>query len=131
MLRIVTDGGADMPDGWEQEFDIALLPLRIRFGEEDFVQGINIDKHNFYQIVAEKKMIPNTSLPSPQQVADFYRTIAKKETISCQSTSPVNCRAHFRLSNSQPKNWRVNSMSIHLILGLALPFKASCAVKRV
>jgi DegV family protein with EDD domain len=78
MLRIVTDGGADMPDGWEQEFDIALLPLRIRFGEEDFVQGINIDKHNFYQIVAEKKMIPNTSLPSPQQVAEFYRTIAKK-----------------------------------------------------
>jgi DegV family protein with EDD domain len=78
MLRIVTDGGADMPDGWEQDFDISLLPLRIRFGEEDFVQGINIDKNSFYQMVAEKKMIPNTSLPSPQQVADFYRGIAQK-----------------------------------------------------
>jgi DegV family protein with EDD domain len=78
MLRIVTDGGADMPDEWLEEYDINLLPLRIRFGEEDFVQGINIDKTNFYQIVDEKKMIPNTSLPSPQQVADFYRTIAQK-----------------------------------------------------
>jgi DegV family protein with EDD domain len=78
MLRIVTDGGADMPDGWEQDFDISLLPLRIRFGEEDFIQGINIDKNSFYQMVAEKKMIPNTSLPSPQQVADFYRGIAQK-----------------------------------------------------
>jgi DegV family protein with EDD domain len=78
MLRIVTDGGADMPDEWLQEYDISLLPLRIRFGEEDYTQGVNIDKTNFYQIVEQKKMIPNTSLPSPQQVAEFYRSIAQK-----------------------------------------------------
>jgi DegV family protein with EDD domain len=78
MLRIVTDGGADMPDEWLQEYNIDLLPLRIRFGEEDYTQGVNIDKTNFYQIVEQKKMIPNTSLPSPQQVADFYRSIAQK-----------------------------------------------------
>lgn len=78
MLRIVTDGGADMPDEWLQMYEINLLPLRIRFGEEDYTQGVNIDKTNFYRIVEEKKMIPNTSLPSPQQVADFYRKIAQK-----------------------------------------------------
>jgi DegV family protein with EDD domain len=78
MLRIVTDGGADMPEEWLQEYQINLLPLRIRFGEEDFTQGVNIDKTSFYRMVEERKMIPNTSLPSPQQVADFYRSIAKK-----------------------------------------------------
>jgi hypothetical protein len=130
MLRIVTDGGADMPDGWEQDFDISLLPLRIRFGEEDFVQGVNIDKNSFYQMVAEKKMIPNTSLPSPQQVADFYRGLLKRVMISCRFILPVNYQAHFQLSNWQRKKLRANSMSIHLIPGLVLLFRVSCAVKR-
>jgi len=92
MLRIVTDGGADMPDGWEEEYDINLLPLRVRFGEEEFVQGVNIDKTNFYQIVAEKRMVPNSSLPSPHQVVEYYRKIAKKgdEILSIHITSKLS-----------------------------------------
>lgn len=78
MLRIVTDGGADYPEGWEEEYEINLLPLRVRFGEEEYTQGVNLDKNNFYRLVAEKGMIPNSSLPSPHQVMEFYRKIANR-----------------------------------------------------
>jgi DegV family protein with EDD domain len=78
MLRIVTDGGADMPEEWLREYDIHVLPLRLRFGEETYTQGVDIDQSNFYTIVNQKKMIPGTSLPSPQQIMDFYRQIAQK-----------------------------------------------------
>jgi DegV family protein with EDD domain len=75
MLKIVTDGAADMPTEWEKVFEINILPLRVNFGEETYIQGINLDNQKFYQLVKEKKIIPKTSLPSPNQIADFYRSI--------------------------------------------------------
>jgi len=76
MLRIVTDGAADMPEGWLERYDIQILPLMIRFEEQTYLQGVNIDNHSFYRMVKEKHTIPKTSLPSPRQIMDFYRSIA-------------------------------------------------------
>lgn len=78
MLRIVTDGAVDMPAGWEKEYDIQVLPLSVRFGERTFMQGVDINADRFYELVQANHIIPKTSLPSPQQVADFYRKIARK-----------------------------------------------------
>jgi DegV family protein with EDD domain len=78
MLRIVTDGGADMPSNWEKDFDIKILPLWVRFGERMYTQGVDVGPNNFYDLVRLNRIIPKTSLPSPQQVIDFYRGIAQK-----------------------------------------------------
>ncbi len=78
MLKIVTDGAVDMPQGWEVEYDIHVLPLWVRFGERTYTQGIDIGPGNFYNLVRENRILPKTSLPSPQQVVDFYRKIARQ-----------------------------------------------------
>lgn len=78
MIKIVTDGAADMPADWERAYEIHILPLRITWGDETYVQGVDIDKDTFYRFVREKKIFPKTTLPSPQQVIDFYRSIAQK-----------------------------------------------------
>ena len=78
MLKIVTDGAADMPAEWEKEYDIKIIPLSVQFGERLYTQGIDLIPDVFYRLVKENGVIPKTSLPSPQQVVDFYRAIAKK-----------------------------------------------------
>jgi DegV family protein with EDD domain len=78
MLKIVTDGAVDMPASWAQEFDIQMIPLSVRFGERTYLQGLDLNPEQFYSLVRANHVIPKTSLPSPQQVADFYRKIAKK-----------------------------------------------------
>ncbi|MHB0923063.1 MAG: DegV family protein [Bellilinea sp.] len=78
MLRIVADGSADMPEGWEEKFGINILPLNIQLGEETFLQGRDITSSNFYDLVLAKKLPPKTSLPSPSQVIEFYKSIVKK-----------------------------------------------------
>lgn len=78
MLRIVTDGAADMPESWKEEYDIQVIPLTVRFGEESFLQGRDIGVDNFYRLVQQKRVFPKTSLPSPGQIADFYRQIARQ-----------------------------------------------------
>jgi DegV family protein with EDD domain len=78
MLRIVTDAAADMPLEWLEKYHISVLPLYIRFGEESYLSDGRSDSATFYRRVLEQRVAPKTSLPSPSQVAAFYRQIAQK-----------------------------------------------------
>jgi DegV family protein with EDD domain len=78
MLRIVTDGAADLPQAWQKEFDIDVVPINIHFGNKTYLQGIDLDNEGFYKLVDETRKIPKTSQPSPHQFSEFYRKIAQK-----------------------------------------------------
>ena len=77
MLRIITDGAADIPQGWEEEFDIQVIPINIHFGEETFLQYVEMDLEDFYNKVGTSSVFPKTSQPSPHQFVEFYKKIAK------------------------------------------------------
>lgn len=82
MLRIVTDGAADVPTGWEKEFDIKIIPINIHFGEKTFIQYVDMDFDSFYKEVGTNKNHPKTSQPSPHQFSEFYKNnFQKGETI--------------------------------------------------
>lgn len=78
MLRIVTDGAADILPEWKMEYGIDMIPVNILFGEKSYLQGVELDNEGFYKLVDESKRVPKTSQPSPHQFVDFYRKIAKK-----------------------------------------------------
>jgi DegV family protein with EDD domain len=78
MLHIVTDGAADIPPGWEKEYEIDIIPINIQFGEKTYLQNIDLDSEGFYKLVDETKKIPKTSQPSPHQFMEFYKKIAQK-----------------------------------------------------
>jgi len=76
MLRIAIDTAGDIPADWIDEFDIQMIPINIHFGEQTYLQGVDLDNEGFYKLVDETGTIPKTSQPSPQQFVDFYRGIA-------------------------------------------------------
>jgi DegV family protein with EDD domain len=78
MLRIVTDGAADILPEWSKEFGIEMIPVNIMFGEKSYLQGVELDNEGFYKLVDESKKIPKTSQPSPHQFVEFYRKVAQK-----------------------------------------------------
>ena len=78
MLRIVTDGAADLPAGWDREYDVEVIPINVQFGEKTYLQFVELDNEGFYKLVEETKKIPKTSQPSPHQFSEFYKKIAKK-----------------------------------------------------
>lgn len=78
MLRIVTDGAADLPAGWDEEFDIQIVPINIHFGEETYLQYLEMDLEKFYNKVSSGSVFPKTSQPSPHQFSEFYKTIARE-----------------------------------------------------
>lgn len=92
MLRIVTDGAADMPADWEREYDIQVIPINIQFGDKTYLQTVDLDNAGFYRMVDETHTIPKTSQPSPHQFVEFYRKIAQKgdTIISIHVTSKLS-----------------------------------------
>ena len=92
MLRIVTDGAADMPPEWEKEFDIQVIPINIQFGEKTYLQGVDLDNAGFYRMVDETRTIPKTAQPSPHQFTEFYKKVAQKgdPIISIHVTSKLS-----------------------------------------
>ena len=77
MLRIATDSTADMPAGWEKEYDINIIPINIQFEEKTYLQGVDLGYEDFYRLVDESGTIPKTSQPTPYQFKEFYQRIAK------------------------------------------------------
>ena len=78
MLRIVTDGAADILPEWKTEYGIEMIPVNILFGEKSYLQWVELDNEGFYRMVEQTKRIPKTSQPSPHQFIEFYRKIAQK-----------------------------------------------------
>jgi len=78
MLRIVTDSTADMPLGWENKYDIQVVPINIHLGEKTYQQGIELSNEDFYRLVDQSGKIPKTSQPTPYQFKEFYQRIAQR-----------------------------------------------------
>jgi len=78
MLLIATDSATDIPAGWQQEFDIHVIPINIQFGEKTYLQNVDLDAEGFYRLVDESGNIPKTSQPSPHQFKEFYRKFARQ-----------------------------------------------------
>lgn len=78
MLRIVTDGAADILPEWKTEYGIEMIPVNILFGERSYLQNVELDNEGFYKLVDESKRVPKTSQPTPHQFVEFYRKVAQK-----------------------------------------------------
>ncbi|MDK2981424.1 MAG: hypothetical protein PWQ55_1771 [Chloroflexota bacterium] len=79
MLKIVMDTAGDLPKGWQESYDIDLIPINIIHDGKNYRQGIDIQYDDFYRMVESSDELPSTSQPTPYQFVEFYRQIAKPE----------------------------------------------------
>src|SRR5205823_2889559 len=60
-VRIVTDSAADLPDDLAAELAITVVPLTIRFGDEELVDRRELSPEDFYARLATSPMLPETA----------------------------------------------------------------------
>ncbi len=77
MLKIVMDSACEIPNEWQSEFDVAVIPINIQFGNQTYQQGIDMSNDEFYHLADSTGIIPKTSQPTPQQFVEFYERIAQ------------------------------------------------------
>lgn len=68
-IRIITDSASDL--GQYRE-DLTVLPLTVSFGDEEYLDGVTIDHHTFFEKLIESDVLPKTSLVSPGAFEEVF-----------------------------------------------------------
>ena len=75
-VRVVTDSSCDLPAAIADEFDITIVPLTIRFGDEEFVDREELSIAEFWSRCVASSTLPSTAAPAPGQFEAAYRAAA-------------------------------------------------------
>lgn len=78
MVKILVDSASDFLKEEIEERQMELIPISISIGEQIYMDGVNLDRSRFYQMLMESKEFPKTSQPSPQAFLDIFEC-AKKQ----------------------------------------------------
>ena len=75
-VRIVTDSSCDLPDDIAQELGIIIVPLSIRFGDDEFIDRQDLTPAEFWTRCVNSPTLPETAAPAPGQFEAAYRALA-------------------------------------------------------
>lgn len=73
MVRIITDGTSDMTAQRAAELNIDVIPLRVLFGQESFLDGVDITREEFFARLASSQELPTTSQLSPDDFLELFQ----------------------------------------------------------
>ena len=72
-VRIVTDSACDLRGDEVDELNIEVVPLSIRFGDDEYTDREQLDVTEFYRLLAESDALPETAAPSPGRFAEAFQ----------------------------------------------------------
>ncbi|MCB1030367.1 MAG: DegV family protein [Acidimicrobiales bacterium] len=72
-VKIVTDSAADLTPEQARDNDVTVVPLTIRFGDDEYVDGVDLDAQGFYDKMAATDVLPATAAPSPGAFEQAFR----------------------------------------------------------
>jgi DegV family protein with EDD domain len=72
-VTIATDSASDISQERAREWGITVLPLTVRFGEEEYLDGVNLTGHDFYKKLIETDEIPKTSQVTPYEYSRLFK----------------------------------------------------------
>ncbi|MCY3631359.1 MAG: DegV family protein [bacterium] len=75
-VRIVTDSSCDLSAEDIQRYQITVVPLTIRFGDEEFTDGQGLSAEDFYAKMADSDELPSTAAPAPGAFEVAFRALA-------------------------------------------------------
>jgi DegV family protein with EDD domain len=72
-VRVVTDSACDLTKERAAELGVEVVPLSIRFGDEEYTDGVDLSVEQFYEKLAASEALPETAAPAPGAFADAFR----------------------------------------------------------
>lgn len=72
-VNIIVDSTADITEDVKER--LTVVPLTLRFGDEEYIEGVTIQKKEFYQKLIESDVLPKTSQASPADFEDVFEKI--------------------------------------------------------
>ena len=61
MIKIIVDSASDVEKTEAEKLGISLIPMKVRFGEEEYSDGVNLLHREFFEKLIESAQLPQTS----------------------------------------------------------------------
>ena len=71
-IALITDSTCDLPQELVDKYEVKVVPLTIVWGDEQYLDGVDLKAEDFYCRLDEDSTIPTTSQPTPQQMVKAY-----------------------------------------------------------
>lgn len=90
-VHIVTDSAADLTDAESAALGVSVVPLSIRFGDEEYVDRRDLSPQDFYDKLASSPELPETAAPAPGAFESAFRDAldAGASTVVCINLSSL------------------------------------------
>ena len=74
-VELIVDSTVDVPEHIRSR--LTVVPLTIHFGQEEYLDGVTMDKHRFYERLVESDVLPTTSQASPAAFDREFRRVRR------------------------------------------------------
>ena len=94
-VKIITHSGCDLTQELVEGLDVTILPDLVVFGDEQYLNNVNIHPEEFYARIDSGDVFPTSAHPTLSDFCDAFRDASDHEEILCivmssQMTSTVN-----------------------------------------
>lgn len=144
-IALVTDSTADIPSEIADAHGIKVIPLKVVFGDKEYLDGIDLQPDKFYKMLAQADKLPSSSQPAPSDFIRLYESLLKNNSeiisihLSTGLSGTVNA-AKLAAKRFTGKIHVIDSKSISLGIGVMVMeaaksirsgFKTQEVIKRV
>lgn len=85
-IHVIADSTSDIPAGYNK--NLTVVPLTVRFGDEEYMDGVNLSHQEFYKKIEEGDIFPQTSQVTPYAFKEAYVNALKdNDAVICITAS--------------------------------------------
>ena len=72
-IKIITDSTADLSQELYDKYDIEVLPLLINFGDDSYLDGVEINPEEVFRRIEKDNVLPTTAQVIPTRFEETYK----------------------------------------------------------
>ncbi len=132
-VAVVTDSTCDLPPTLFEELNIGVVPVRVTFGSENYLDKVTLTPSEFYARFAVTTQVPRTSQPPPADFTQVYQNLATHagSIVSVHLSAAVSGTYQAAIVGSRPvektRLEHVDSRNVSVGLGLVVRAAAEAA----
>ena len=128
-VRIIVGSSTDVGEQYRSRIEV--VPLTLHFGDQEYFDGVTIDKQEFYRKLVESDVLPTTSQATPAMFDSVFREVAAagdSAVVICLSSKLSGTYQSACIAAEDYENiYVVDSLSVAIGTGVLAEYAVRCA----
>ena len=128
-VRIIIDSTTDLAPKLEGQ--VTIVPLTVRFGDKEYIDGVTITHEEFYNKLVESDVLPTTSQATPAAFDEVFKEVAaagdSAVVITVASQFSGTCQSARIAAEDYDNIYVVDSGSVTMGAGILTEYALRCA----